>query len=340
VYVFGFILFSTFLQEATGTTKDAFIILSILALFAAYIKITAVILLIFPFVFFIKKYKVLKDSVFGLSCIGTVVLLLFVLKNAVLTGYPLFPFPYFRIAEFDYTVPTSIMEFFFSKNMMHSFYIPYSAYDSASLLDLIKHYFLYNGIAGYVGIATLLLLIVTPIVLLKKRVAASLWTIYFAFLVLVVLLSFSSPQYRFYVYFSLFFWLLSLSFFLTNRKWILGLCGLSLTFVGVIVFVPLSFDSLTTNTLLAQNSTFHVKNTIIPEPNSKWKPDYKGGSVGNMPYHSPIDTSFFWVTGNGQLPCVNEVQVKYFEQGFFYIPQQRSTDLNDGFYAQKVSGHE
>jgi hypothetical protein len=40
------------------------------------------------------------------------------------------------------------------------------------------------------------------------------------------------------------------------------------------------------------------------------------------------------------ISCVNEFQLKYFKQGCFYIPQQRSTDLNDGFYAQKISGHE
>jgi hypothetical protein len=114
----------------------------------------------------------------------------------------------------------------------------------------------------------------------------------------------------------------------------------SLIIVGVLIFIPLSFSSLTKNTLLSKNSTFHIKNSVVPEPNSKWKPEYKGGSIGNMAYRSPVDSSFFWVTGNGNLPCVNEVQLKYFEQGFFYIPQQRSTDLNDGFYAQKISGHE
>ena len=340
VYVFGFILFSVFSQEVKSNTKDAFVILSILALFAVFIKITAVILLVFPLVIFIKKYAVLKDFFFGISCIASLVLCLFVFKNIMLTGYPLFPLPYFCMVTLDYSVPTSIMDFFFSKNMMHSFYIPYSAYETATVLELVEHYFFYNGMVGFIGIATLLMLLVTPLVLLRKRTDSSLWVIYGAFLCLVALLCFSSPQYRFYVYFTLFFWLLSLSFFLTNQKWIYRLCGLSLGFVSVLVFVPLSFGSFTSNALLAQNNTFHLKNCIVPEPNSKWKPKYKVSSIGNMSYYSPIDTSFFWVTGNGELPCVNDQQIKYFEQGFFYIPQQRSTDLNDGFYAQKVSGHE
>ena len=114
----------------------------------------------------------------------------------------------------------------------------------------------------------------------------------------------------------------------------------SIVLVSAIIFIPLSFGSLTKNVSLTQNSIFHLRNIVIPEPNSKWKQKYKGASVGNMSFNSPVDTSFFWVTSNGQLPCVSDVQVKYFETGFFYIPQQRSTDLNDGFYSQKVSGHE
>ncbi|WP_293892703.1 hypothetical protein [Flavobacterium sp.] len=338
VYVFAFIMFSMYLQNEV--TKDTFIIITILTIFAVYIKVTAVVLLLFPLVLLLKHFAVLKKQLLSLICIGSLVLLLFVLKNTMLTGYPLFPLLCFRMNDLDYTVPSLIMDYFFSKNMMNSFYIPNNAYDSTSLLDIVKHYFLYNGMTGYIGIASLFILLVTPIVILKKQLPKALLTIYAAFLLLAVLLCFSSPQYRFYVYFTLFFLLLFLSLWINNPKWILRFYVLSMFAVGVIVFIPLSFGTLTANATLTQNSTFHLKNIVIPEPNSKWKQEYKGASVGNMSYHSPVDTSFFWVTSNGQLPCVSDVQVKYFETGFFYIPQQRSTDLNDGFYSQKVSGHE
>lgn len=338
VYIFAFILFSMYLQNEA--TEDTFIIITIFGLFAVFIKITAFVLLLFPLILLLKHFAVLKKQLLSAISFSVLVLLLFVLKNTMLTGYPLFPLLYFRIDDLDYTVPMIIMDFFFSKSVMHSFYIDNAAFPGASLLDLAKHYFLFNGMSGYIGIVSLLTLLVTPIIIFKKQLPKTLWTVYFAFLVLVVLLCFSSPQYRFYVYFTLFFLLLGLSLWITNPKWILRFYGLSLILVGILVFVPLSFGSLTANALLSQNSTFHFKNILVPEPNSKWKPEYKGGSVGNMSYHSPVDTSFFWVTGNGDLPCVNAEQVKYFEQGFFYIPQQRSTDLNDGFYAQKVSGHE
>lgn len=338
IYVFGIIMFSNYLQNEN--TKESFLIISILALFAFYIKITAVVLLLFPLILLVKDFAVLKRQFLKVSLIGVQVLALFVSKNTMLTGYPLFPLLGFRIDALDYAVPSIIMDFFFSKSMLHSFYVPNGSFDSMSVLDMVKMYFFTNGLSGYIGIATVLILLITPIVIIKKQLSKSIWTIYFAFIVLTVLLCFSSPQYRFYIYFSLFFLLLLLSLWISSPKWIVRLYSLSMILVGITVFVPMSFGSLTTNKLLSQNTTFHLKDVVIPEPNSKWNPEFKGGSVGNMRYHSPIDTSFFWVTGNGELPCVNSIQLDYFQKGFFYIPQQRSIDLNDGFYAQQVNGDE
>lgn len=338
VYIFGFIVFSIYLQKEV--TEDSFLIITIVCLFAVFIKITAVVLLMFPLILLLTHFTVLKKQFLSAIGIGILVLVLFVVKNVMLTGYPLFPLLCFRMNDLDYTVPAIIMNFFFSKSVMHSFYIENSVFPDASLFDLAKHYFLYNGLSGYIGVVSLLTLLVTPIIMVTKRLPKSLWIIYFTFIVLGVLLCFSSPQYRFYVHFTLFFLLVFLSLWITSPKWILRCYSVSMLVVAVLVFVPVSFRNLTANSLLSQNSTFHLVNIVVPEPNSKWKQEYKGDSVGNMSYQSPLDTSFFWVTSNGKLPCVNTEQVKYFEYGFFYIPQQRSTDLNDGFYAQKISGHE
>lgn len=338
IYIFSFILFSIYINNPNN--GDSFLLIILLASFAFFIKVTAIILFLFPLVLLIRNFKVVKQTIFPAVSIASLVFILFVLKNIMLSGYPLFPLLCFRIEDLDYTVPSIIMDFFFSKSMLNSFYIDNSIFQSASLLDLVKHYFLHNGMSGYIGIVSILMLLTSPIIIIKNRLSKSVWTIYFAFIVLVILLCFSSPQYRFYVYFTLFFLLLLVSTSLSNPKSILRLNALGLIAVAVLVFIPMSFGSLTSNALLTQNSTFHLKNIAIPEPNTRWSQEFKGSGVGNMIYHTPVDGSFFWVTGNGALPCVNKLQVDYFEQGFFYIPQQRSIDLNDGFYAQKVSGHE
>jgi hypothetical protein len=338
IYIFGFVLFSVYLQNES--IKDHFLIISILSLFVVFIKITAVVLLLFPIVLLINNFKSVQKQLFKISAIGVLVLVLFVAKNIMLTGYPLFPLLCFRIDAFDYTVPSIIMDFFFSKSMLQSFFIPNDAYGIMTFPEMVKQYFFNNGLTGYIGIVSVLMFLISPIAIIKKQLPKSIWTIYFAFLILAVLLCLSSLQYRFYVYFTLFFLLLLLSLWLSNPKWIIRFYVLSVVLITILVFIPISFGNLTSNKYLSQNTTFHLKNIMVPEPNSKWKPEYRGGSVGNMHFHSPIDNSFFWVTGNGQLPCINTTQLDYFQKGFFYIPQQRSIDLNDGFYAQKVSGDE
>jgi hypothetical protein len=111
--------------------------------------------------------------------------------------------------------------------------------------------------------------------------------------------------------------------------------------VSLIPIVITLISPIQTNALLQYaDKSFNLENVIFPNKNSNINTTYYKAKIDNLSYFSPDTKTYIWVTGNGNLPCVNEVQLKYFEQGFFYIPQQRSTDLNDGFYAQKISGHE
>lgn len=338
IYVFGFILFSYYLQYET--TKHNFIFISILAFYCVFIKVTALVLLLFPLLMILKNFALLKRQLIGVGLLGVFVFILFVSKNIILSGYPLFPLLSFRIDSLDYTVPAIIMDFFFDKSMLHSFYISHSDYNELSVLNMMNLYFFNNGLCGFVGIFSVFILLFIPIFIIKMKIKKRIWSIYVAFILLLILLSYSSPQYRFYIYFTLFFTLFILSLWLTKPKWILRTIAFNYIILLILLWVPLSYSNLTNNKLLGHNTTLNVQNILIPEPNSNWKNEYKKTSIGNMHYHSPKDTSFFWVTGNGDLPCINFTQLDYFHNGFFYIPQQRSIDLSDGFYSQKVSGHE
>jgi hypothetical protein len=83
-----------------------------------------------------------------------------------------------------------------------------------------------------------------------------------------------------------------------------------------------------------------LRNYLIPEPNSKLNQKYLSLLTGNMKYYSPNKPIFFWITGNGKLPCVNEEQLNYFETNFNIFPQMRGTNLGDGFYSQKIIPNE
>lgn len=150
----------------------------------------------------------------------------------------------------------------------------------------------------------------------------------------------SSPQYRFYVYFTIFFELLVLAVLLSKEKIILSVLGLSSIGCAVLVWVPISFGSLTNNTMLMQNNTFEAENLLYPKPNSKSNIEYTVETKGNLNYNSPQNTELFWITGNGALPTVSKAQLDYFETYFHVIPQKRGQTLSEGFKAQKVKRHD
>lgn len=334
VYVFGIILFSLYLE------REDFIIISAISVFLVYVKITAIVLLLLPILLLFKNYKELKNKLTSYSIIVGVTLVILLLKNSILTGYPLFPLTFITLPEINYGVPKEIMSFFFSQDMMHSFYMPFGTLDNASLIEILKKYFFSNGIDSIIGIATLFIVIVSPFVILKKYKKQNISSIYFLFILLLFLLVFSSPQYRFYVYFSLFFSLLLLASILNNNKLIIGILSASLTLVAILILVPISFSTLTDNKSMTTNNTFQLKNYLTPEPNSKLNQKYLSLLIGNMKYYSPNKPIFFWITGNGKLPCINEEQLNYFETNFHVFPQMRGTNLGDGFYSQKIIQNE
>jgi hypothetical protein len=126
----------------------------------------------------------------------------------------------------------------------------------------------------------------------------------------------------------------------SNKKIIFISNAISIVIIAFLLFIPINFNKLTSNKLLAKNNTFSIKNIIIPASNSKFENEYQLLKIGNLNYNSPINHPFFWGNGTGNLPCVNEKQINYFQKNLHVIPQLRSTELKDGFYAKKCPTNE
>ncbi|MEK8179844.1 hypothetical protein WMW71_05780 [Flavobacterium buctense] len=336
VYLIGFIVFSIYLDSQKENVLEKFNLLTVLVLFAVYIKITAVVLLVLPFILLIKNIGVLRSQLVPIRLLGGLVLFLFAIKNIILTGYPFYPLTVLPYSGADYVVPLEIINYFFGGEMMHSFYMGFGTFEKASFLDFLKQYFLHNGIDSIIGLTTAFLLLISPFLISKYYPKQRIRDVYFVFIALLILLALSSPQYRFYVYFTIFFGLIFLSILITKEKLIMGLLSLSLLLVAVLVFVPMSFSVLTQNKLLAENNPFQLESVIHPKPNTKEKLDFNEDSKGNLNYFSPVNVELFWITGNGNLPCVNKEQLDYFETNFHVIPQLRGQTLSEGFYAKKT----
>jgi hypothetical protein len=154
------------------------------------------------------------------------------------------------------------------------------------------------------------------------------------------LLLFTSPQFRFFIHFLLFFGFLVLSSFINSKRSVLFFLFGSGLLVLIMVLVPLNFSVFTTNKLLSENSNFKLNESIFPHSNSKKQNQFYKAKIGNLEYNSPMDNSFFWGTGDGALPCVNNQQLEYFKNQFHYIPQLRTNHLKEGFYSKKILQNE
>jgi hypothetical protein len=146
-------------------------------------------------------------------------------------------------------------------------------------------------------------------------------------------LFFSSPQYRFFLHFILFFGLLILSLLIKNEKTIRLLFYISLIPIIAMQIFPLRNVTLLKNT---DNQTLKIENSLFPGENSTLNKPYLKSEIGNMNYTSPDSTNYIWITGNGNLPCVNRKQIQYLRKKLGYIPQQRTTNLKDGFYSMPI----
>jgi hypothetical protein len=340
IYIFSFLLFYHWCNSNQISKHDLLLKLSILALFAAFIKITAFPLLLLPLGYYCWEYKSVYKNLGTLKIAAGTTITVIVVKNSILTGYPFFPFQFLSFPNLNYKVPTEIMEFFFSEKMMYNFCIPYNSFENVTTLAKINSYFFHNGLDSIIAIITVLLCIISPIYMHKSAYKKQLYAIYCLFILVLILLGYSSPQYRFYVYFTIFFGLALLSLFIKSQKAISLLNGLSISLLLLLLCIPLSFKAITANKLLEKNNTFCYRNLVVPEANSKYQLKFKGDSRGNLKFNTPINPPLFWINGNGNLPTVNAAQLSYFETNFHYMPQQRSHNLADGFYAQKISGHE
>ena len=83
---------------------------------------------------------------------------------------------------------------------------------------------------------------------------------------------------------------------------------------------------------------YRLRNVIVPANNSLHQFEYEKVREGNFEYNSPIgETEFFWITGDGELPCVNQSMLEYFKKWYHVRPQLRTGNLKDGFYAEKIN---
>lgn len=340
IYIFSFMLFFYFIEFFNNYSIQKFNLIVILSLFLVYIKPTAIVMLLFSIILFITNFKLLKNKIGSSFILSLLILALFLIKNTILTGYPLYPTQILSGANFDFKVPKDLVSFFFNGSARFGFYVTEEDFNSTTYLDIFVKWLFISNMNVLFFLMSVLLVILCCYFIYKFYNKKVYWLLYSVFLFQFGFLLFTSPQYRFFIHFLLFFGILIFVCFVYSKKTILFLLFGSTFMVTILVIIPLNFSALTTNKHLSKNSRFSISEIIFPHENTKNNTKFQQVKSGNLMFYSPIDNSFFWGNGDGKLPCVNKVQIEYFKQKFHYIPQMRTKDLKDGFYSKKVSENE
>ena len=335
-YIFSFIVFYYLIKENQKNIISNFKIISILALFIFYCKITSITILLIPAYLLIAYYKILIPKIKLIIILSFVVLSLFVIKNTILVGSQFYPIFNHQFITLDYAVPKDLIEFMFNGTRIDGFYITNNNLETLSYFEIAKKWFFSSFIDCIFNLLTLITLLISPFFIYKYYNKRTYWIIYFTTIIQMTIMFLSSPQYRYFIHYIFFLDFMIIAVFIKNKK-LVFLSIYSVLFLSVLIlFVPIKINQLTTNKLMNSDTTFSFKNIIFPYSNSKLGVTFYKEKLKNLNYNSINEDYFIWATGNGDLPCINKYQLEFINKNYHYIPQMRTSDLKDGFYSQET----
>jgi hypothetical protein len=324
------IILYIFLEQSHSTSSFR----TALLLFAliVFIKIT---ILPFGLLFIYWAYTLKKEyaySVVVLSVIGV----LFVLKNSIITGYPLFPFPQFAL-DVHWRLPEILLKRL-SDVTVNAGYFESNIIPNASMATKLNSWIQLSGLNRIFNIGILFLFIVVPFTPIFRKI--KLVPVTYAVLAIhFILILLKSPQFRFFLPEFIFLSALLCSelaiILKLNTK---AFAPLLLVFCtgSFMLYSILNLTPLTNNKFHQNHTPFTSKQLIIPMGNSKYpNMEFDTLHLKNLLFYSPKENFFFYGTANGPLPCVNKKQLKFMYKKTSYIPQQLGNKISDGFYSLK-----
>ncbi len=323
------IIFYLFLEE--NRSNNALKISILLFYFLVLIKITIV-----PITILILFWIYKQNKFFGLFFIlGILISLILILKNIIISGYPLFPFEYFAM-NVDWKIPQNLF-LFITESTKNAGYFENEIVLNPTFYQKINAWLHLSGLNRIFNLGMILLFILS-LFINEFRKNKNYIILYFVLLIHFLVLLLTSPQFRFFlpefVFFTVLIICIVINFFKFDFKTVQIFMILFLIFSTIFIEF-LDFNKLTDNKLLQNKSVFKLANIIIPQNNSKYNfMEFEKIKNGNFEYFSPKENFFFYGTGNGNLPCVNKFQIEYLEKYYFIKPQLRTDNLKDGFYSK------
>ncbi|RMB59544.1 hypothetical protein EAX61_08140 [Dokdonia sinensis] len=337
IYVLSLVIFGEYLKNYNEADYKTIVLLFILTVFATYTKLTAILLVVLPLQLALKKQS-LKKLFIPLSLTGVLMLLLFLIKNSIITGHPFYPLVLESTTIARWALPENLQQFFSEQTKLHGYFLQATEYNQASTRELFTRWLFLPKLHGLFNFGMIILLTIMPFLIRKNPIRNSLFFIYGLAVLQMVLLWVSSPQYRyFFMFFMILLCICIASLKLKKNILIIGL-GSATILIAIPLFVPFNLNSLTTNEFHMSLSTFSSDYSFLPHSKTKYTDaKYEPFTIGKDTLYTPTNIEFFWATGDGPLPCVQRDQVLYFAQEYKIIPQRRGSSLKDGFFSKEIT---
>jgi len=261
VYVISCLLFYYFLKHFYSITSEVLNLIVILALFIIYIKITALPIILLPIALILLNFNKLILKIDQIPIVSLLVLGLFIAKNVIISGYPLFPSTYFKdtIAK-SYALPIEINQFWFNTAKMYDIVVNRSEFHYLSSFDIFIKWLFCSKIDSVFNCTILLLVLIIPVFLYRFLNTKAYWVLYLTMLLQLVFLFLSSPQYRFILQFVLIFGFLLIAHFIKKVKPLVFLFYVSLIPIVITLILPIQTSTL----LQYADKSFNLENVIFP----------------------------------------------------------------------------
>ncbi len=312
--------------------KGDFRLMLLLSIFIILVKVTIAPILLLPFIILLKHNLLRYEFIFS-SVLGIVSLSAFGLRNYVISGYPFYPLSLFSSwVNADWKVPENMVQFYFRYTNWSGFpQLTFHEFENLSWFEKYKAWVLTSELDLVFNSLLLILLVIFPFFIRRKKELIILYLI--AVLNFVILLL-TSPQYRFFFHLIMGMGCYVAASILIKK---IKLSQLILAFFALLplptLFLNYNISQISSNPYMPDTfQQVQAKNLLIPERNSRIKNEYKSYQQGNLIFHSPLDKStMLWMTGDGELPCMNAEMLYFVKKNLNLYPQLRTNNLNDGF---------
>lgn len=331
VFLISQLLIYFFLKSFGTYSNSDIMFVCVLALFLILIKVTIFPIIILPAIIFTYKNIFLKERLIVLFSISLVTLFVFIGKNYVLSGYPLFPLTLgSSFLKPDWQLNIGVLNFYLDITKVSGY--PFQDYKELPFLTLIVKWLSLPGLKGILHKFIGLLVCVSPFFIKSKKVV---W-VYVYCVIQFGFLLFACPLYRFLMPIVLF--MAGLIFVTaTNSLYpyykYFVLCALLIA--GIPVVFGFDVNKISENKWMNKKEAFKYSQILVPESVTKYPSmRFELKTEGNLDYYSPIvSDKMMYLTGDGNLPTVQKRFIDYLKLYHNHVPQLRvKGDLEKGFY--------